>query len=198
MVKRIVPNHCAGVIVDVQDYFLSQLEPRARSKIKCNLKNFARLMAYFRVPIVVTLEKPVDEKGPLPKEVGQHLTGSHASFEKDFFDLTKEKKIRDHLARLRRKKVIVSGCETDVCILQSCLGLISLDYEVYVVEDLLFSSTHAVDAAIGRMKAAGAVFLTYKSLYYELIEAVEGGRQTQKLLAAYGPLPDDIPDCGVQ
>jgi hypothetical protein len=29
----------------------------------------------------------------------------------------------------------------DVCVLQSCLGLLSLDYEVYILEDLLFSSS---------------------------------------------------------
>jgi hypothetical protein len=48
------------------------------------------------------------------------------------------------------------------------------------------------------MKAEGAVFLTYKSLYYELIEAVGGGRHAEKMLATFGPFPDDIPDAAVQ
>src|SRR5262249_8963804 len=150
----------------VQDFFLSQLEPRAQSTIKSNFKNLARLLSYFRVPIVVTLERCIDEKGSLPKEISKHLSGSHEIFEKDFFDLTKEKKIRDHLGRLRRKQVIIAGCETDVCVLQSCLGLIALGYEVYVVGDLLFSSSRDLGAAIARMQANGAVFLSYKSLYY--------------------------------
>jgi hypothetical protein len=45
------------------------------------------------------------------------------------------------------------------------------------------------------MKAEGAVFLTYKTLYYELIEAVEGDRHTEKMLETFGPFPDDLPDC---
>jgi len=48
------------------------------------------------------------------------------------------------------------------------------------------------------MKAEGAIFLTYKSLYYELIEAVEGGRHTEKILKAFGPFPDDLPDSAAQ
>jgi hypothetical protein len=48
------------------------------------------------------------------------------------------------------------------------------------------------------MKAEGAVFLTYKSLYYELIEAVEGGRHREKVVATFGPFPDDLPDTAVQ
>jgi hypothetical protein len=64
-----------------------------------------------------------------------------------------------------------------------------------VVEDLLFSSSRNVDSAIARMKAEGAVFLTYKTLYYELIEAVEGSQHTEKMVETFGPLPDGLPDC---
>jgi nicotinamidase-related amidase len=194
MAQRIVPDHCCGVIIDVQEFFLSQLDKRRRSKIRTNIKNFARLLGYFRVPIVVTLERPIDQKGFLPKVIKKHLSDRAETFEKDFFDLTKETKIRNYVERLKKKQVIVAGCETDVCILQSCLGLLSLGYEVYVVEDLLFSSSRNVDLAMARMKAEGAIFLTYKTLYYELIEAVEGGRHTEKILEAFGPFPDDLPD----
>jgi len=197
MAKRVVPDHCWGAIIDVQEFFLSQTDKRLRSKIKTNTKNLVRLLGYFRVPIVLTLERPVEQKGSLPAEIDKCVTAAKI-FEKDFFDLTKEKKIGDYIARLKKKQVIVAGCETDVCILQSCLGLLSLGYEVYVVEDLLFSSSRNVDAAIARMKSEGAIFLTYKSLYYELIEAVEGGRYREKVLATFGPFPDDLPDAAAQ
>jgi nicotinamidase-related amidase len=198
LVRRIVPDQCWGAIIDVQEFFLSQAGNRIlRSRIETNTGNLARLLGYFRVPILATLERPVDHKGELPRRVKGHLGDKAKLFEKDFFDLTKEKKIRDHLERLKRKQVVVAGCETDVCVLQSCLGLLDLGYEVYVVEDLLFSSARNVDSAIARMKAAGAIFLTYKTLYYELIEAVDGGRHADSMLQAYGPFPDDLPDCAV-
>jgi Isochorismatase family len=182
MAKRIVVDQCWGLIIDVQEFFLAQTDKRLRSKIETNTKNFARLLGYFRIPMVVTLERPVDQKGALSKEIDKYLRGAAKIFEKDFFDLTKEKKIADYIARLNKKQVIVAGCETDVCVLQSCLGLLDLGYDVYVAEELVFSSSRNVDAAIARMKAEGAVFLTYKSLYYELI----------------GPFPADLPDAAVQ
>lgn len=197
-VKRIVPNLCCGVIVDLQSFFLSQVDKRLGARIKTNTANLVRLLNHFRIPIVVTLERPVDFKGSLPKEIGKYLGESVQTFEKNFFDLCKDKKIKRHLARLKRRQVIVAGCETDVCVLQSCLGLLSLGYEVFVMEELIFSSSHHVEAAIARMQAEGVIFSTYKSLYYELIEAVEGGRHTEKFLATYGPLPDDLPDTAVQ
>jgi nicotinamidase-related amidase len=193
MAKRIVADQCWGLIIDVQDFFLSQADERLRAKIKANTKNFARLLSYFRVPIVITLERPVDQKGFLPEEIRQ-ASGAAKIFEKDFFDLTREKDIVNYIARLNRKQILVAGCETDVCVLQSCLGLLDLGYEVYAVEDLLFSSSRTVDAAIARMKAEGVVFLSYKSLYYELVETVKGARSRDQALAQFGPMPNDLPD----
>jgi nicotinamidase-related amidase len=198
MARRIVADQCWGAIIDVQPFFLSQLDKRLCSNIMTNTKNFARLLGYFRIPIVVTLERPVDRKGALPEEISRYLDRATRIFEKDVFDLTREEEIADYIARLRKKQVVLVGCETDVCILQSCLGLLGLGYEVYVVEDLLFSSSRNVDSAMTRMKAEGAVFLTYKSLYYELIEAVEGGRHRDKVVATFGPFPDDLPDAAVE
>ena len=197
MAKRIAVDHCWGLIIDVQEFFLAQTDKRVRSKIETNTKNFASLLGYFRIPMVATLERPVDQKGALPREIAKHVSEDAKIFEKDFFDLTKEKKIADYIARLKKKQVIVAGCETDVCVLQSCLGLLALGYDVYVVEELVFSSSRNVDAAIARMKAAGAVFVTYKSLYYELIEAVDGARHGEKVLASFGPFPADLPDAAV-
>src|SRR5260221_5123159 len=197
MAKRIAVDRCWGLMIDVQEFFISQIDKRMQSKLETNIKSFARLLGYFRAPMVATLERPVDQKGALPSEIAKHVSGNAKIFEKDFFDLTKEKKIADYIARLKQKQVIVAGCETDVCVLQSCLGLLGLGYDVYVVEELVFSSSPNVDAAIARMKAAGAVFLTYKSLYYELIEAVDGARHGGKVLSTLRPFPPRPPDlCG--
>jgi nicotinamidase-related amidase len=198
MAKRIAVDRCSGLIIDVQEFFLSQIDTSLRSKLETNIKNFVRLLGYFRVPMVATLERPIDQKGALPSEIAKHVSGNAKIFEKDFFDLTKEKKIAGYIARLKKKQVIVAGCETDVCVLQSCLGLLGLGYDVYVVEELVFSSSRNVDAAIARMKTAGAVYVTYKSLYYELIEAVDGARHGEKVLATFGPFPADLPDAAVQ
>jgi nicotinamidase-related amidase len=199
MVKRVVPDRCFGALIDVQEFFLSQVPNRIqRSRIEANTANFARLLGYFRIPIVATLERPVYGKGRLPGGLMSRLGERAEFFEKDFFDLTKENKIRAYIRRLKRKQAVIAGCETDVCVLQSCLGLLDLGYEVYVVEDLLFSSARNVESAVARMKAEGAVFLTYKTLFYELIEAVEGGRHAEKMIETFGPFPDDIPDCAAR
>src|SRR3979409_2140409 len=128
MAKRIVLDHSLGLMIDVQEFFLSQLDTRLRSELIANISNFARLLDYFRVPVVVTLERSVEQKGALPNDISRHLGDRRQTFEKDFFDLTKEKKIKDYLGRLRKRQAIIAGCETDVCVLQSCLGLFNLGF----------------------------------------------------------------------
>jgi nicotinamidase-related amidase len=193
-VKRIAVDNCCGALIDYQSFFLAQLDARPRSRLSANTKNFVRLLGYLRVPMIATVERPIDRKGSVPEEISAHFGDRTRIFEKDFFDLTKEKTIRDHLGRLKKKQVIVAGCETDVCVLQSCLGLLGLDHEVYAVEEILFSSARDTDAAVARLKAAGVVFVTYKTLFYELIEAVDGGPHMKKMFKKFGPFPDDLPD----
>jgi nicotinamidase-related amidase len=173
MAKRIDPDHCCGVIIDVQDYFLSQIDGDRRSQILADTKIFARLLGLFGIPVVVTLEKPVETNGAVPPQIGDELNDLSRTFEKAFFDLSREKPISDHIASLDRRQLVIAGCETDVCILQSCLGLLSQGYEVYVVETLLFTASSDATAAIARMKAAGAIFVSYKTLFYELAATVE-------------------------
>jgi nicotinamidase-related amidase len=194
MAKRIDREQCCGIIIDVQDFFLAQLERRVRARIETNTRNFASLLGYFRIPVVVTLEEPVRRKGKLPRKIANGLGDPSETFEKDFFDLTREEPIRSHLKRLKKKQAVLAGCETDVCVLQSCLGLLGLGFDVFIVEELLFSSSRDVGTAIARMKAEGAVLLTYKTLYYELLEAVEG--DDAALMKEFGEFPD-LPDAAV-
>ena len=61
--KRVLADQCCGAIIDYQDYFLAQLEPRSRARLSRNMGSFTRLLAYMRIPTIVTLERPVDRKG---------------------------------------------------------------------------------------------------------------------------------------
>lgn len=187
--KRIDVERCCGLIVDVQNSFLSQLDGYRRTKILWSTKDFAHLLGVFRIPLVVTLEKPIDKNGALPQEIDEELNDLSKTFEKAFFDLSREEPIRDHIAGLNRKQIILAGCETDVCVLQSCLGLLSLGYEVYMVENLLFTASPDVTAALARMKAEGAIFISYKSLFYELTATVDN----ETALMKSGPVTKDLP-----
>lgn len=192
--KQIDRHNSFGVVIDVQDFFLAMIDERRQREITVDIGNFARLLGYFQIPLVVTLEKPVKRKGPVPQSIVRNFGAATAIFEKEFFDLTREKKVAEHLRRANKRQALLGGCETDVCVLQSCLGLLRLGYDVFLVEELLFSSTRNVEAAITRMKDAGAVVLSYKSLFYDLVESVDGGRHSRDMRKRLGVFPENLPD----
>ena len=77
------------------------------------------------------------------------------------------------MAALGRRTVAVAGSETDVCVLFTVLGLLRNGYRVLLLEDCLFTSEPDPGAALARMRAAGAIPCTFKTLAYELTSTVD-------------------------
>ena len=69
--------------------------------------------------------------------------------------------------------MVVAGAETDVCILQSSLGLLEMGLQVFLPEDCIFTSEHHARPAFERMYRAGVVPCTLKTLFYELTRTVD-------------------------
>lgn len=189
MANRINLKTCCGVIIDVQDHFLKTLKSEARERLEVNMMGFAKMLAYLRIPTLATIERPLDKNGSIPENIARYLNKNEAAeiFEKDYFDLTKHKDITGYLRSLKRKQMIIAGAETDVCVLQSALGLMNLGYEVFLVEDLLFSASADVSAALERLRDAGAVRISLRTLYYELLEAVESSPRRNEIVEKFGP-----------
>lgn len=192
MAKRLEIETCAGILIDVQEYFLEQIDAAERRRIELYTTHLVNLLTYLRIPILCTIERPLKTKGAIPQAIQAGLSRDVSIVEKDFFDLTAEPQALARLNSLGRKQVILAGCETDVCVLQSCLGLLNLGFEVFVLEDLLFSGAKDTSAAVARMKSEGAIFLNYKTLYHEVFRAARGSSHRQTIEATCGPekLPD--------
>lgn len=66
--------------------------------------------------------------------------------------------------------LIVCGCETHVCVLQTVLGLRALGRQVYVVADACGSRTEDNrQAGLARMQANGAEIVTTEMVIFELL-----------------------------
>ena len=77
------------------------------------------------------------------------------------------------IKELQVEQIAVAGAETDVCVMQSVLGLLQAGYQVFILEDCLFTSEAQPAPALRRMIQAGAVPCTLKTMAYELVRSVE-------------------------
>lgn len=67
-----------------------------------------------------------------------------------------------------RDNIVLAGCEAHVCLLQTALGLLEEDLEVWVVTDACSSrSERSRDAAFDRLAGAGAELVTTEMVAFE-------------------------------
>jgi nicotinamidase-related amidase len=67
-----------------------------------------------------------------------------------------------------RESIVLAGCEAHVCLLQTALGLLEEELEVWVVTDACSSRTErSRDAAFDRLAGAGAELVTTEMVAFE-------------------------------
>lgn len=73
-----------------------------------------------------------------------------------------------------RNSVVIAGCETHVCLLQTALDLLEDEFEVWVVTDASSSRTERNrDAAFDRLAGAGAELVTTEMVAFEWLRTAE-------------------------
>ncbi len=192
------PESLALLVIDVQPYFLEGWMAGESEPLLARLEYLLGLTAVYDLPCLATFEEPVAVKGWLPERLERFFPAHGERHRKDTFNCCAEPAIAAAIERLDRPRIAVAGAETDVCVLQSVLGLLEAGREVLLLEDALFSSEPNVGPALRRMEAAGAIPTTVKTLAYELRRAVSSPRPDDALRGRRPeldlPRPEAFPD----
>ncbi len=187
----------AIVAIDVQPYFLDGWMAGPTEPLLARLEYLLGLATVFELPCLSTFEEPVSETGWLPERIERFFPAHGQRHTKRAFNCCGEPPIAAALEAMGRSQIAVAGGETDVCVLQSVLGLIAAGYQVLLLEDAIFSSEPNVAPAIRRMEAAGAIPSTVKTLSYELRRTVADPGPHDRLAMRFPdlrlPRPEDFP-----
>ncbi len=198
MVNRVDPNSIGVLLIDVQPFFLEGWMAGAFEPFMARVEHLLGLATAYRLPTIATFEQPVEKKGWLPDRLEPWFPPNALKLTKQTFDCTGDPEFREAITSLGVTQFAVAGGETDVCVLQSVLGVLGMGYEVFLLEDALFSEEPNSSPALRRMELAGAIPSTVKTLHYELRRSV-AAPNTSELLASMGSGlamrdPEDLPD----
>ncbi len=193
-------DNLAVAIIDVQPFFLDGWMAGSTEVLLARLWYLLALATAYELPLIATFEQPVETKGWFPEKLEPGFPHTGLKLTKQTFNCCAEPSIADALRQTGKSQIAVAGGETDVCVLQSVLGMIESGYEVFLLEDALFSSEEFTEPAIRRMERAGAIPSTVKTLAYELRRSV-AEPQARALFQQYpqfGDLgdPEDLPTWG--
>jgi nicotinamidase-related amidase len=134
------PNNLAIVVIDVQPYFLDGWMAGDSKPLLARLELLFALATVYEVPFLATFEQPIETKGWLPQRLQPFFPTHGQRHTKQTFNCCGESSILEAIGSLGRGQIAVAGGETDVCVLQSVLGLIETGSQVFLLEDALFSS----------------------------------------------------------
>jgi nicotinamidase-related amidase len=165
------------VVVDAQpgffrkDWFAEAEHAAARSALE-RAAWLVAVAATLEIPIVVTEEEP-ERNGATEPLIGERLPAATPVLRKGTFGLAGEPDILAAVRDTGRRTAVVVGCETDVCVAQSAIGLLEHGFGCVVVEDATFSPGEMHARGLARVASAGAARNHAKGVTYEWLRTVD-------------------------
>ena len=166
------PEKIGVLLVDAQPAFLDSMHG-PQGPVVIRLERLLMLSDLLKLPLVATFEHPVETKGSLPERLEKAFPVHGQRFVKKTFNACSDPLVSQAIRRMSVNQLALAGGETDVCIMQTALGLLGMGFEVFLLEDSIFSSEPHPRPALDRMYRAGVVPCTFKILFYELLRTVD-------------------------
>lgn len=168
------------VVVDVQPGFLarawfSEHDRQSSQAALARMVWLVALAARLAIPVVVTEETP-DRNGRTDPRILEWLPAGTPVLGKPTFGLAGTPEILAAVRESRRGTAVVVGCETDVCVAQSAIGLGEEGLAAIVVADATFSPGEMHARGLERIAAAGVASNHAKGITYEWLRSVEHAR----------------------
>ena len=173
-------NDSLLIVIDIQPSFVKKESKDGGNSLLQRMCWVIKVANWLKVPLVVTAED-IPHNGSVSDEIAELLPPGTKIYNKMTFGLAAQVDILEAVQQTRRKTAVLIGYETDVCITHSALGLLDLGYKVVVVSDATGSPGDAHQIGLGRIRGAGGIIVSAKSLYYEWVRTVEKAMEFEAL-----------------
>ena len=175
------------------DLYQAKLMPviHQADAVLANAKRLAKIANLLKLPVIGTEQNP-EKLGSNDQEIRslcqKTLSKMHfGACEDGLVELLREppkpmgnaRSLPKHIQRKQnnqeeRNTVVIAGCEAHVCLLQTALGLLEEEFDVWVVTDACGSRTELNrDAAFDRLAGNGAELVTTEMVIFELLRSCE-------------------------
>ncbi|MEU0502437.1 hydrolase [Nocardia sp. NPDC005998] len=166
----LTPQNCAIVLIDFQPGQYATVGSATRAEIDLGAITLAKLAHAYRVPTVVsTVAVGMGVNQPTVPELMNELPGV-IEIDRTGVNSWEDADFRAAVEATGRKKMIMAGLWTEVCLAFPALDMLNEGYEVYPVVDAVGGVSPVThQTAITRMVQAGAHPITSLALGCELM-----------------------------
>jgi nicotinamidase-related amidase len=165
------------LVVDIQSKLAAVM--KEKDKVVKNNQHLIELAKMIGMPVMVTEQYPKGIGTTVP-EIREVLP-FYRPVEKMTFDCCGRPAFLEELKEHNKSNVILTGMETHICVLQTCIGLLKGGINVHVVQDASCSRTKENwKTGIEFMREAGAVVTCTETVLFQLLK-VAGTEEFKKI-----------------
>src|ERR1700751_1686189 len=188
--ERLTPDNAALLLIDHQVGLFTGVRDIPVGELKHNVVGLAKAARVLGVPTIVTATSP-EMWGPIIPELTQALPGV-SIINRTTVNAFDEPRFAKAVEAIGRKKLIIAGVSTEVCLALPAIHATGIGYDAYGVIDAsgTFSETKRITGLL-RMVQAGAIEVDYSAVGVEMVKA----NASPKAGALYGAL--DMPFAGL-
>lgn len=162
----LTPDNHALLLIDHQYLQLLTLRSHQASQVISNVQGVAKAAKLFKVPTLLTTA--FAERQELIKEV-QDIFPDQVPVDRTTLNSWEDSRVVDWVKQTGKKKLVMAGLWTEVCLQMPVLSALADGYDVYFISDASGgASREAHDMAVQRMIQAGAIPTTTWSYVSEL------------------------------
>ena len=165
------PDNAAMLLIDHQVGTMSWTHSRDVNVVKQQALKLARIANAVNLPTVLTASMEDNVQGPLLPEFKEILPEAFAARIKrpGIINAMHHEGFNKAVKAMGRKKLVVAGVSTEVCVTFPVLQMLDEGYEVQVSADACATTTKdGDDLALRRMEKAGAIITTVWMIISEL------------------------------
>ncbi|RCV49371.1 hydrolase [Marinitenerispora sediminis] len=162
----LTPEESVLVLIDHQPFQFANLNSHEPSMVVNNVVGLAKSAKVFNVPTILTTV--LEERGGYLIQALQDVFPEQKPINRTLVNTWQDPNVVDVVKATRRKKLIIAGLWTEVCVAMPAIQAAGEGFEVFVVTDASGgASAETHDMAVRRMVQAGVVPITWLAVASE-------------------------------
>ncbi len=167
--NRLSPDNSALLMVDHQTGLMQLVRDYSPDEFKNNVLALADIGKLYNLPTILTTSFENGPNGPILPEIKAIHSDAPFIARPGEINAWDNPDFVKAVEKTGRKKLIIAGIVTDVCVALPTLSALAAGYEVYVCVDASGTTTPAIrDATLMRLVHAGAIVTNWFSISSEL------------------------------
>jgi len=166
--ELLAPDNCTVILIDHQPQMAFSVQSIDRQLMVSNVVGLAKAARIFGIPTILTTISAQEFSGPLLPEI-QAVFPDQAPIDRTTMNPWEDENVVAAVKQAGRRKLVMAGLWTEVCLAFPALDALRAGYDVYAVVDASGGvTTMAHDMAVQRMIQAGVAPITWLQFALEL------------------------------